>query len=207
MILVATLVALITQSGKERRGADLSVVPPQPSDRGIVTPRIAEFLDRIQPQTPCLVVDLEVVEGNYRGLAAALDPAELYYAVKANPAPEILRLLARNNGRFDVASRGEIDQCLEVGIPADRRAFGNPIKKQSDIAYAFGRGVRLFAFDSEGELEKLAVAAPGATVRLLLADASSLPLRPDNPWRSARRRAASRTACSRPASRPPPRQE
>jgi len=167
----------LTQTGlagprrsRRRRGADLSVVPPQPSDRGIVTPRIAEFLDRVQPQTPCLVVDLDVVEGNYRGLAAALDPAELYYAVKANPAPEILRLLARHNGRFDVASRGEIDQCLDVGIPADRLSFGNPIKKQSDIAYAFGRGVRLFAFDSEGELEKLAVAAPGATVfcRLLV---------------------------------------
>jgi ornithine decarboxylase len=176
----------ITQAGlpapkrsRRRRGADLSVVPPQPSDRGIVTPRIAEFLDRIQPQTPCLVVDLEVVEGNFRGLAAALDPAELYYAVKANPAPEILRLLARNNGHFDVASRGEIDQCLEVGIPADRLSFGNPIKKQSDIAYAFGRGVRLFAFDSEGELEKLAVAAPGATVfcRLLVdGDGADWPL-------------------------------
>ncbi|HTO86196.1 MAG TPA: hypothetical protein VMR54_01535, partial [Thermoanaerobaculia bacterium] len=109
----------ITQAGltapkraRRRRDADLSVVPLQASDRGIVTPRIAEFLDRIQPQTPCLVIDLEVVEGNYRGLAAALDPAELFYAVKANPAPEILRLLARNNGRFDVASRGEIDQCL-----------------------------------------------------------------------------------------------
>ena len=167
----------VTQAGlpapkrsRRRRGADLSVVPPQPSDRGIVTPRIAEFLDRVQPQTPCLVLDLEVVEGNYRGLAAALDPAELYYAVKANPAPEILRLLARHNGHFDVASRGEIDQCLDVGIHADRLSFGNPIKKQSDIAYAFGRGVRLFAFDSEGELEKLAVAAPGATVfcRLLV---------------------------------------
>src|SRR5258707_10632617 len=121
---------------RRRRGADLSIVPPQASDRGIVTPRIAEFLDRIQPATPCLVVDLEVVEGNSRGLAAALDPAELFYAVKANPAPEILRLLARHNGRFDVASRGEIDQCLDVGIPADRLSFGNPIKKQSDIAYA-----------------------------------------------------------------------
>jgi len=149
-----------------RRGQDstLAVVPEQPRERGGVTLRIAEFLDRVQPATPCLVVDLDVVEGNYLGLAASLQPAEIYYAVKANPAGEILRLLARRGSNFDVASRGEIELCLEAGIPAARLSFGNTIKKQSDIAYAYGRGVRLFAFDSEGELAKLAQVAPGSEV-------------------------------------------
>jgi ornithine decarboxylase len=148
----------------------LTIVPPQPEERGAVTPKIAEFLDRVQPATPCLVLDLDVVEGNYLGLAASLAPAEIFYAVKANPAPEILRLLAKRGSSFDVASRGEIDLCLEAGIRPERISFGNTIKKQADIAYAYGRGVRLFAFDSEAELEKLAVAAPGATVfcRLLV---------------------------------------
>src|SRR3546814_13533628 len=43
-------------------------------------------------------------------------------------------------------------------------SFGNTIKKKTDIASAYAKGVRLFAFDSEIELEKLAAAAPGAQV-------------------------------------------
>ena len=59
---------------------------------------------------------------------------------------------------------GEIDLCLAQGIEPHRLSFGNTIKKQRDIAAAFSRGVRLFAFDSEAELEKLAESAPGAKV-------------------------------------------
>jgi len=142
----------------------LAVVPRQAAPRGDITEKAAAFLDRLQPETPALVIDLDVVEGNYLGLASSLKPAELFYAVKANPAPEILRLLAKRGSSFDVASRGEIDLCLEVGITAERISFGNTIKKAADIAYAHRRGVKLFAFDSEGELEKLAEHAPGAGV-------------------------------------------
>ena len=53
---------------------------------------------------------------------------------------------------------------LAAGGTADRISFGNTIKKSSDIAGAYARGVRLFAFDSRAELEKIAVAAPGSRV-------------------------------------------
>src|SRR5262249_53444900 len=86
------------------------------------------------------------------------------YAVKANPAPEIIAKLADLGSCFDVASRGEIDLCLAAGVSGERISFGNTIKKQVDIAYAFEKGVRLFAFDSDGELDKLAAGAPGASV-------------------------------------------
>ncbi|GAB5471825.1 MAG: type III PLP-dependent enzyme [Rhodospirillales bacterium] len=148
----------------------LSLVPPAPPVRGGVTPRMSDFLDRMQPETPCLVIDSQVVERNYLELAAGLDPAVIYYAVKANPEPAVLRLLDRLGANFDVASRGEIDICMELGISAERLSFGNTIKKAADIAYAYARGVQLFAFDSVGELEKLAEHAPGASVfcRLLV---------------------------------------
>jgi ornithine decarboxylase len=58
----------------------------------------------------------------------------------------------------------EIEDCIRLGIRADQISFGSTIKKEGDIARAFGHGVRLFAFDSIGELEKLARAAPGARV-------------------------------------------
>ncbi|MDX2104131.1 MAG: type III PLP-dependent enzyme [Alphaproteobacteria bacterium] len=154
------------QAPKTRRDRrpNLQVVPPQPIERGGVSPKIAAFLAREQPQTPCLVVDLDLVERNYIDLSEGLSPARIYYAVKANPEPSILRKLLRRGSNFDVASRGEIDICMGVGIPAERLSFGNTIKKQSDIAYAYAKGVRLFAFDSAEELDKLAEAAPGAQV-------------------------------------------
>ncbi|MHA1568875.1 MAG: type III PLP-dependent enzyme, partial [Alphaproteobacteria bacterium] len=126
--------------------------------------RIAQFLAAEKPATPCLVVDLEIVAENYGRLAAALPLAEIYYAVKANPAPEILAVLRHLGARFDAASRPEIDTCLAAGIPPEHLSYGHTVKKQTDIAHAYDKGIDLFAFDSLGELEKLAEAAPGARV-------------------------------------------
>lgn len=148
---------------KRRSKARLRVVEPHVA-RGDITPRIAEFLETVQPPTPCLVVDLKLVEQSYLALARSLEPARLFYSVKANPAPEVLRLLARLGAAFDAASRGEIDLCLAHGIEPERLSYGNTIKKRADIADAYKKGVRLFAFDAENELEKLADAAPGSRV-------------------------------------------
>jgi ornithine decarboxylase len=137
------------------------------------------FLAEHQPATPCLVVDLAMVADAYKLLRHYLPLARVFYAIKANPAHEILTLLRELGSSFDVASRGEIDLCLDVNVPADRISFGNTIKKERDIAYAFEHGVRLFAFDSAAELEKLARSAPGARVfcRILVdSDGAEWPL-------------------------------
>lgn len=126
--------------------------------------KIARFLEERRPATPCLVVDLDVVANNYGALSQALPDARIYYAVKANPAPEILRLLAELGSSFDTASVPEIEMCLAAGADPARISFGNTIKKQRDVARAFELGVRLFAFDSMAELEKIAESAPGAKV-------------------------------------------
>jgi ornithine decarboxylase len=104
------------------------------------------------------------VSEQYRRLQGALPEAAIYYAVKANPEPPVLRLLRELGSYFDVASPKEIDLCLEAGIDAARISYGNTIKKRTDIAYAFDRGVRIYAFDSIAELEKLADLAPGSEV-------------------------------------------
>jgi ornithine decarboxylase len=126
--------------------------------------KIERFLAERQPETPCLVVDLDVVAEAYQMLRTYLPIAKVFYAVKANPAGEIVDLLRGLGSSFDVASRGEVDLCLERGVGAERMSFGNTMKKERDIAYAYEKGVRLFAFDSAQELEKLARAAPGARV-------------------------------------------
>ena len=126
--------------------------------------KIRAYFVEERPATPVLVLDLDVVATRYDKLLSALPDAEIFYAVKANPAPEILKLLAARGARFDVASVGEIDMCLAAGADPVSISYGNPIKKRVDIAYAARHGVRLFAFDSEVELDKLAEAAPGAEV-------------------------------------------
>jgi len=129
-----------------------------------MTKRISKYLAEQQPATPCLIVDLDAVAENYRRLKAAVPSAGIFYAMKANPAPEIMRVLNRLDASFDTASVAEIDLALAAGATPDRLSYGNTIKKQRDIAAAFERGVRLYAFDSEAELGKLAAAAPGARV-------------------------------------------
>src|SRR5712691_9411482 len=126
--------------------------------------KIAHFLSEHTPETPCLVVDLDLIAQAYDLLSRYLSVASVYYAVKANTAPEIVAMLAKRGANFDVASPAEIALCLSNGATADRLSFGNTIKKEKDIAFAYEAGMRLFAFDSAAELEKLARRAPGARV-------------------------------------------
>jgi len=141
-----------------------------------MTKKIKRCLAENRPATPALVVDMDRVVDNYRHLARHLPGAEIYYAIKANPAPRILRALAGEGAHFDAASIYEIREALAHGVPPGRISFGNTIKKEHDIAAAAGLGIALYAFDSDGELEKLARGAPGARVycRLLMANDSAV---------------------------------
>src|SRR5580693_8987647 len=129
-----------------------------------MTARIREFLKKRSDDGPCLVVDLDVVRENYQSFAKALPDTKVYYAVKANPAPEILKLLAELGCCFDVASVPETHAALAAGAPPERISYGNTIKKETEIAAAFALGVTLFAVDCEAEVEKVACAAPGSRV-------------------------------------------
>jgi len=145
-------------------GAAWPPVVSKIADTPAASPRIGRFLADEQPSTPCLVIDLDVVEERYRALVAALPEVEVYYAVKANPSPGVLARLAALGSRFDVASPAEIGLCVAAGVDPARISYGNTIKKRKDIALAFAAGVGLFVVDSEAELGKVAAAAPGSTV-------------------------------------------
>jgi ornithine decarboxylase len=125
--------------------------------------KVKEFL-AVQSGTPFLAMDLDVVATKYRELLQNFPCAGIYYAVKANPAREVVSLLAALGASFDFASPAELDLCLSLGVTPERLSYGNTIKKAADIAYAAERGVFRFAFDSEAELRKLALHAPGALV-------------------------------------------
>jgi ornithine decarboxylase len=129
-----------------------------------MTARIREFLKYRIADGPCLVVDLDVVRDNYVAFSKVLPDTKVFYAVKANSAPEILKMLTALGSCFDVASVGETEAVLAAGATADRISYGNTIKKESEIATAYKLGVTLFAADCEAEVEKIARAAPGSRV-------------------------------------------
>lgn len=136
---------------------------------------VAREKDRVPHRscnTPYLLMDLDQVSRSFDTLRASFPDSAIHYAVKANPAPEIVRMLARRGCCFDAASPAEVALCLAAGARPENLSYGNTVKKSADIAYAYQRGVRLFAFDCEEELHKLAAHAPGAAVFCRLATES-----------------------------------
>ncbi|HOO32578.1 MAG TPA: type III PLP-dependent enzyme [Thermotogota bacterium] len=130
-------------------------------------------------ETPFLLLDLKQLKKNYKRLDSSMEKIEIYYAVKANSHIEIIKILNNMGSHFDVASRGEIEHLLKLGIPGEKMSFGNTIKKEKDIKFAKDNNIEMYAVDSEMELEKIAKNAPGSKVyaRLLMStDDSDWPL-------------------------------
>lgn len=125
--------------------------------------KIKNFADK-QEETPFLVVDLAKIKKKYDEIKKQFPYAKQYYAVKANPAREVISLLAEMGSNFDVASIYELDRVLDCGVEPERISYGNTIKKSDHVKYAYNKGIRMFATDSEGDLRNLAVVAPKSKV-------------------------------------------
>ncbi len=138
------------------------------ASRNAIPSKLDGYIAEHEFDRPTLVVDVDRVEAQFHALKKGLGHADIHYAVKANPALEILARLVALGSHFDAASRGEIEFCLSQGARPDTISFGNTIKRPSDIVWAYGAGIRLFAADAEEELDKIAENAPGAQVYIRL---------------------------------------
>ncbi len=106
-------------------------------------------------------------------------PGLSMYAVKANPSPDLLRVLWDNGvTHYDVASIVEV-RLVRDTLPDAKLCFMHPVKSSEAIAEAYhAHGVRVFSLDSESELEKIMEATGNATdltlcVRLRVSSAHS----------------------------------
>ncbi|MGE8498759.1 MAG: type III PLP-dependent enzyme [Pseudomonas sp.] len=124
--------------------------------------RMKAFAD--QHETPFVVIDTNIIAQAYDDLRAGFEFAKVYYAVKANPAVEIIDLLKDKGSSFDIASIYELDKVMSRGVGPERISYGNTIKKARDVRYFYEKGVRLFATDSEADLRNIAKAAPGSKI-------------------------------------------
>ncbi|KAK5000940.1 Ornithine decarboxylase [Elasticomyces elasticus] len=99
-----------------------------------------------------------------------------HYAVKCNPDPQVLRLLAALGTGFDCASKAEIEQVLRMGVDPSRIIYAQPCKTKSYVRYAAKEGVKQMTFDNSDELYKIKELFPDAELflRILTDDSASL---------------------------------
>jgi ornithine decarboxylase len=91
-------------------------------------------------------------------------PGKSLYAVKANPSPDLLKVLwDAGVTHYDVASLGEVRLVAET-LPEATLCFMHPVKAEEAIAEAyFDYGVKTFSLDTMDELEKIQRATNNAS--------------------------------------------
>ncbi|CDH54372.1 ornithine decarboxylase [Lichtheimia corymbifera JMRC:FSU:9682] len=122
------------------------------------------------------VGDLGEVYRQHLRWKAHLPRIEPFFAVKSNPDPMVVRLLASLGLGFDCASKSEIQQVLNGGVDPSRIIYANPCKQASFIRYASQQSVAKMTFDNAEELHKIKKLYPKAelVLRILTDDSKSL---------------------------------
>eukprot|EP00475_Leptophrys_vorax_P004440 TRINITY_DN12652_c0_g1_i1.p1 TRINITY_DN12652_c0_g1~~TRINITY_DN12652_c0_g1_i1.p1 ORF type:complete len:487 (+),score=130.90 TRINITY_DN12652_c0_g1_i1:59-1519(+) len=122
---------------------------------------------------PFYVADLSRLRRQFDLWVRTLPKIEPFYAVKCNPCPMVIQVLAELGTSFDCASKEEIELVLKFGVSPDRIIFANPCKPSSHLLYAKKVGVKMMTFDNGDELRKIKKFYPEAeTVIRILADDS-----------------------------------
>ncbi|KAK3378341.1 pyridoxal-dependent decarboxylase [Podospora didyma] len=134
-----------------------------------------EFCDPGEEDT-FFVADLGEVYRQHLRWKLNLPRVKPFYAVKCNPDPKLLQLLAALGTGFDCASKAEIEQVLRMGIDPSRIIYAQPCKTNSYVRYVASQGVRQMTFDNTDELRKIARLFPDAELflRIHTDDSSSL---------------------------------
>ena len=129
--------------------------------------------------TPELLLSLDVLRAQYETLSATLPGTTLYFAVKANPHPDVLAALRGVGCSFSIEGPAEVASARAAGALPAQLLSANPIQSRVAIRAEYAAGVRLFVADSLDEAAKLADDAPGSSVLGRLAmtsDGNGLPL-------------------------------
>ena len=127
--------------------------------------------------TPLFVIDHDELRKNYRQFRKYLPRVQVYFAVKANSDPAIVRTLYKEGSSFDVASMPEFMIVHENirHLPAKKRQewiwdkiiYANPTKP-ADTLQKLNKYKPLVTFDSFEEIRKIKQHAPDAGLALRL---------------------------------------
>lgn len=123
-----------------------------------------EYLNTLTHKTPFFVFSKKKIKKNYQLFKQLFPRSTIFYAMKANSEPEILRLLAGEGCGFEVASVYELNLLKKIKVYPEKIVYGTSVKPIDHIKDIFEYGVDKFAVDSFPELEKIAAAASGAGI-------------------------------------------
>ncbi len=110
-------------------------------------------------QTPFYAYDRSLLRARVAELRAVLPGSiKLHYAMKANPMPAVVALMAGLVEGIDVASAGELKVALDCGADPAEISFAGPGKRDPELRQAVASGV-LVNVESMRELPVLAAAS------------------------------------------------
>lgn len=127
-----------------------------------------KYLDRKNIETPFLLMDREKVKEKASLIGQNIQNSKVFYAVKANPDIEVIKLADKLGMGFEIASEGELKLLSSIGVEPERIISSNPVKTFKFLKMAASYGVSYFAYDSEDEVDKMARLLPGCNVYVRL---------------------------------------
>jgi ornithine decarboxylase len=126
------------------------------------------FVRGSEEETPYLLMDKAKVRQKVRSIGKKIKNSKVFYAVKANPGVEVLKLVDSLGIGFEIASEGELSILASLGVGPERIITSNPVKSFRFLRMAADYGVSYYAFDSKDEVLKLRDYAPGCNVYVRL---------------------------------------
>ncbi|MFI6094353.1 diaminopimelate decarboxylase [Lentzea sp. NPDC051213] len=109
--------------------------------------------------TPCQVLDELTVRSRARQFVRALPEAEVVFAGKSLPCPEVYRWMAQEGLSLDVSSAGELALARAATVPASRIIMHGNVKTAEDLKAALEYGVSRIVVDSFDEIAQLGALA------------------------------------------------
>ena len=125
---------------------------------------IKTVIDTMNDEEPFCILDVANVAQKHQNWIEKMPKVVPYYAVKCNPDPTVIKVLAAMNAGFDCASKNEIRLLMKYGVTGERIIFAHPAKLPSHIKYAKKMNVKMMTADSESELVKISEHFPEAKV-------------------------------------------
>ncbi len=129
-------------------------------------PKIRKAINNYEE--PFLIIDSNSIQRQIQSFQTHLPQVHPHFAVKANPHPEVISAIAKEDVSFEIASKSELDLLIKTGISPGKIYFSNPVKPRSHIQYAAKHGVTWFAVDNENEVHKVLDCLPKANLYIRL---------------------------------------
>jgi ornithine decarboxylase len=126
------------------------------------------FAKGSEEETPYLLMDKTKIRQKVRSIGKKIKNSKVFYAVKANPHVEVLKLVDSLGVGFEIASEGELNILASIGVGPERIITSNPVKSFRFLRMAADYGVSYYAYDSKDEVLKLRDYAPGCNVYVRL---------------------------------------